>query len=91
MEKNFIELEKLFELGVNLKKDLDIIPFYFVKTFNTDAGKKVLAYLASITLNRYLPASATAEELRYLEGQRYLVAFIYNMIKKGMRDGEIHL
>ncbi len=84
MEKDFMDFENMLETGLNLKKDLDVIPYYFVKTFNTDQGRKVLSYLVSITLNRYLPASCSDEELRYLEGQRYLVSFIYNMIKKGM-------
>ena len=69
----------------DLKKDLELMPIYFVKTFETDAGKKVLEYLVSITLNRYLSPNSSDSELRFLEGQRYLVSFIKNMIKKGMK------
>ena len=84
MDKKFFDTINLFNLGKSLKKESDIIPIYFAKTFNSDEGKKVLAYLISITLDRYLPATASNEELRFLEGQRYLVSFIQNMIKKGV-------
>ncbi len=83
MQKSNFDFIELAKIGLNLKKDLDIIPVYFVKTFSSEYGKKVLAYLISITLNRCLGANASSEELRFLEGQRYLVSFIQNMIKKG--------
>ena len=84
MKKDLLGMGNLLE-DRDLKKDLELMPIYFVKTFNTEAGKKVLEYLISITLNRYLSPSSSDFELRFLEGQRYLVSFIKNMIKKGMK------
>jgi hypothetical protein len=67
------------------KTDLDVLALEVAHTFESAGGKKVLEYLRSITLARYLPPNATDAELRYLEGQRYLVSFIANMVKKGKR------
>ncbi len=84
MKKDLLGMIDFLE-DKDLKKELELMPIYFVKTFNTEAGKKVLEYLISITLNRYLSPSSSDFELRFLEGQRYLVSFIKNMIKKGMK------
>ena len=84
MKKDLLGMIDFLE-DKDLKKGLELMPIYFVKTFNTEAGKKVLEYLISITLNRYLSPSSSDFELRFLEGQRYLVSFIKNMIKKGMK------
>lgn len=63
------------------------IAIEFTRTFNCNSGKRVLEYLKSITLERYLSPQSTNEELRYLEGQRYLISFITNMIKRGESGG----
>ena len=84
MKKDFLGMNDLFE-SKDFKKELELMPIYFVKTFNTESGKKVLEYLISITLNRYLSPNSSDFELRFLEGQRYLVSFIKNMVKKGMK------
>jgi hypothetical protein len=44
----------------------------FASLFSTDLGKKVLDYLRSITLDAVGGRSITNDELRYLEGMRYL-------------------
>lgn len=84
MKKDLLGMYNLLE-DRDIKKDLELMPIYFVKTFETESGKKVLEYLISITLNRYLSPNSSDFELRFLEGQRYLVSFIKNMIKKGMK------
>ncbi len=84
MKTDLLGMYDLFE-SKDFKKDLELMPIYFVKTFNTESGRKVLEYLISITQNRYLSSNSSDFELRFLEGQRYLVAFIKNMIKKGMK------
>ncbi len=83
MKKSNFDFVDIVKNSLNLKKDFDNIPVYFVKTFNTEYGKKVLSYLISITFYRCLGPTSSSEELRFLEGQRYLVSFIQNMIKKG--------
>ena len=82
--ENF-DLMQLIENAELLKKDGKNMPLYFAKTFGSESGAKVLSYLSNITLNRYLSQNATDAELRYLEGQRYLVSFIQNMVKKGQK------
>ncbi|MDR2098728.1 MAG: hypothetical protein LBO78_01740 [Rickettsiales bacterium] len=67
------------------KGGMEALAREFARTFGGESGKKVLAYLRSITLGRYLAPRASNEELRYLEGQRYLVSFISNMAEKGKR------
>ncbi len=51
----------------------------FVNCFISREGKIVLSFLKKITLNRFLGPHSTADELRYLEGQRQLVAQIINL------------
>lgn len=75
--------ENLDILLKDKKENFDNIEVDFVRTFNSPSGKRVLKYLVSLSLGRYLPPSATNEELHYLEGERFLVSFILNMIKKG--------
>ena len=70
-------------LSKDEKQDFSNIEVDFVRAFNSVSGKRVLKYLISITLARYLASNATDNELRYLEGERFLVSFILNMIKKG--------
>ena len=57
----------------------------FARAFASASGRRVLEHLRAITLGRYLPPNASDAELRYLEGQRYLVSFISNMVDKGMK------
>ena len=64
-------------------ENFDNIEHDFVRVFNTPSGKRVLKYLVNLSLGRYLPPNATNEELHYLEGQRFFISFILNMIKKG--------
>ena len=74
--------ENLDILLKDRKENFDNIEVDFLRTFNSPSGKKVLKYLISITLGLYLMPNSTNEELHYLEGERFLVSFILNMIKK---------
>ena len=80
---DYDKMQKMFDCAKDLKNDFANVPVYFAKAFSTDAGKKVLAWLCNMTLGRYLPPSAKETELWYLEGQRYIVHFIINMINNG--------
>ena len=55
----------------------------FARVFSTDEGKKVLAWLQVMTFHRAAGAGSTDEQLRYMEGQRGLVASILRMIDRG--------
>ena len=52
-------------------------------TFKEAQAQKFLSYLKSITINNTLGPGASNEELRHLEGQRYLVAIIERRIENG--------
>ena len=51
----------------------------FIRCFTSREGQIALSFLKKITLNRFLGPHSTADELRYLEGQRQLVAQIINL------------
>lgn len=53
------------------------------RTFSTEDGKKTLAYLQLVTFQRALGGNAPEEQLRYIEGQRALVAMILSLIERG--------
>lgn len=61
----------------------------FTRLFSTQAGVSVLQYLKDLTHNKVLPASCSDAELRFLEGQRYLVSQIENLIKQGKQNPSI--
>jgi hypothetical protein len=55
----------------------------FARVFLSDEGKKVLAYMQVMTFQRAGNANTTDEQLRYMEGQRSLMAAILRMIDRG--------
>ena len=64
------------------------IPQAYAQLFHNPQGKDVLAHLKKITFERILSPTATDAELRFLEGQRALVALILSFIKQGQQQGE---
>ncbi len=55
----------------------------FARCFGDADGRRVLAHLRAITIERRsLPAAGEAE-LRHLEGQRFLVAYVAAMAARG--------
>lgn len=59
----------------------------FARLFSSQDGQKVLAHLQVITFQRALGASAASEQLRYMEGQRAMVATILRLIDRGRHAG----
>lgn len=55
----------------------------FARVFSTDEGQKVLAWLQVMTFHRVAGANTPDEQLRYMEGQRSLMASILRMIDRG--------
>jgi hypothetical protein len=41
-------------------------------------GEKILNYLTQMTLERVTPSSTSSDELRHIEGQRFIVKLILN-------------
>lgn len=54
--------------------------------FQSPAGKEVLRYLRSITIELVNGPNVTTEELRHLEGQRYIVGLIEQRIAHSHRS-----
>jgi len=55
----------------------------FARIFLSDDGKKIIAHLQSLTFDRSLGAAASDSALRYLEGQRSMLALIFRIIEQG--------
>ena len=58
----------------------------FARVFRGNDGEQARWFLRRMTLERVLPPSAMAEELRELEGQRRLVKLVENLIARGNSD-----
>ncbi|MCL2338922.1 MAG: hypothetical protein FWC51_03135 [Proteobacteria bacterium] len=55
----------------------------YARAFSTADGKKVLAHLRGITIERFVGPDASPAALRTLEGQRALVHQIESLIERG--------
>ena len=54
--------------------------------FQSPAGKEVLKYLRSVTIEMVNGPNVTTEELRHIEGQRYLVGLLEQRIAHAHRS-----
>lgn len=55
------------------------------EVFSTPTGQEVIRYLRSITIEMVNGPNVTTEELRHLEGQRYLVGLLEQRISHAHR------
>lgn len=65
---------------------MSTIPHAVARIFSSHDGQTVLSYLKRITLERILPPSCSNEELRFLEGQRFLIHQIETLIAQGQQS-----
>lgn len=56
------------------------------QVFREPPAQKLLAYLRSITINNLQGSGVSDNELRHMEGQRYIVALIERRIEHGRRS-----
>lgn len=63
------------------KEDDEKISQDIAALFRSDAGKEVLRYLRSVTLDAVAGGGISDGELRHLEGQRFIVALIERRIQ----------
>lgn len=76
---NFVGID-----GFRRKKSEDaIISKNVASLFSTDTGREVLRYLRSITIESVNGAAVSNDELRHVEGQRYIVGLIEGRINNG--------
>lgn len=67
--------------GINRPQDKDReISQNIATLFGSATGQAVLRYLRSITIEMVHGPNVTTEELRHMEGQRYIVGLIENRI-----------
>lgn len=55
----------------------------FTRCFTTSAGRTVLHHLCSMTLDRTLAPEVPESVLRHLEGQRFIVRYLHQMVERG--------
>lgn len=73
--------------GYQRKSEDDaIVSKNVAKIFESPTGKEVLRYLRSITIEMVNGPNVTTEELRHIEGQRYIVGLIEQRIAHGHRS-----
>lgn len=73
--------------GIQRASDKDVeVSHNIAEIFKTPTGKEVLRYLRSITIEMVNGPNVTTEELRHLEGQRYIVGLIEQRIAHSHRS-----
>jgi D-mannonate dehydratase len=55
----------------------------FARCFRGRDGERVLAHLRRLTIERRLGPDCSNAELRHLEGQRHLAAYIAQLVERG--------
>ncbi len=58
----------------------------FARLFSSDDGRRALAWLQVMTFHRAAGIETSDNHLRYMEGQRALVASILRMIDRGKNN-----
>jgi hypothetical protein len=73
--------------GIQRSSDKDVqISQNIAQIFESPTGKEVIRYLRSITIEMVNGPNVTTEELRHLEGQRYIVGLIEQRIAHSHRS-----
>lgn len=55
----------------------------FARCFRGNDGERVLSHLRRITIERRPAPDCSEAELRHLEGQRHLVAYLQQLVARG--------
>ncbi len=73
--------------GIQRHIDRDVeISKNIAQIFNTPTGKAVLQYLRSVTIEMVNGPNVSTEELRHIEGQRYIVGLLEQRISHAHRS-----
>lgn len=56
------------------------------QVLSTESGKEMLRYLRSITIEMVNGPSVSTEDLRHIEGQRYIVGLLEQRVAHGHRS-----
>ena len=80
----FKDMEKEMDYASHISRlELREIERSFSRVFTTEEGRKVLAWLQVMTFQRAGNANTPSDNLRFMEGQRSLMASILRMIDRG--------
>lgn len=73
--------------GIQRSTDDDLkISLNVAQIFNSPTGKEVLKYLRTITIEMVNGPNVSTEELRHIEGQRYIVGLVEQRIAHAHRS-----
>ena len=73
--------------GIQRRAELDLqISQNVAEIFSTPTGQAVLRYLRSVTIEMVHGPNVTTEELRHVEGQRYIVGLIERRVGHAHRS-----
>lgn len=73
--------------GIQRKRESDVnISRNIAEIFSTPTGAEVLRYLRSITIEMVNGPNVSTEELRHIEGQRYIVGLLEQRINHAHRS-----
>jgi hypothetical protein len=72
-------IQRKHEADVNISKNI-------AEIFSTPTGAEVLRYLRSITIEMVNGPNVSTEELRHIEGQRYIVGLLEQRINHAHRS-----
>ena len=73
--------------GIQRKSERDVeISQNVAQIFSNPTGQEVLKYLRSVTVEMVNGPNVSTEELRHIEGQRYLVGLIEQRIAHANRS-----
>ena len=61
----------------------DDLTAVFARCFRGSDGERALAHLRRLTIDRRPPPDCSEAELRHLEGQRHLAAYIAQLVARG--------
>lgn len=75
--------------GIQRSHERDVqISQNVAEIFSSPTGKEVLRYLRSITIEMVNGPNVSTEELRHIEGQRYIVGLLEQRIAHAHRSKE---
>lgn len=66
----------------------DDLAMAFARCFRGQDGERVLQHLRRLTIERRLAPDCSEAELRHLEGQRHLVAYMGQLVSRGRFGAE---
>lgn len=76
--------------GIQRSAESDLqISMIAAEVFSTSSGAELLRYLRSITIEMVNGPNVSTEELRHLEGQRYLVGLLERRIAHAHRKKQL--